>query len=520
MTPRTRGFLILALITFSSIQGAYAEKYCLRARCKKEKRLSPELALVRHAKSQYIGVCRDGKAVFDVPDGQVQTMQTMATAVESEIPAEQEQSKTLLISYSSPENKPSQETLQAAGLNVVEDYEKGSFLVVEPTQSVSAQTVETLMADEAVTYAAPNYIMSIQPLDPPPDPLATVAATVPNDPYLPQLWGMTNCGATKVWPSFHETPNVIVAVIDTGVDYTHPDLKDNMWVSSKGKHGYDFYDNDDDPMDEDNHGTHCAGTIAGSGNNGVGVVGVSWRTQIMAMRFLGADGSGSTSDAVKCIDWAVANGAHILSNSWAGPDSSQELYDAVSRAEKKGVLFIAAAGNTVNTGNNNDTRPFYPAALPQANIISVGAIDSNDARASFSHFGKQSVDIGAPGVSILSTTRNNSYNSFNGTSMATPHVAGAAALVWGKTFATPQQTTSQMTTVRDLIYTHARPIEALKGYWGQAAPAKVPGGVLDISFLQQTPSNNNSPGNTPQTRARFAENRMKVNPARLQELTR
>ena len=519
MMTRTRGFLILVLCVLSAMQGAYAEHFCLRAKCKKEKRLAPELALVRHAKSHYLGVCRDGKAVFDIPAGQVQTMQTMATNVDKEVPATEEQSKTLLISYTNAENKPSAETLQAAGLNVVEDYEKGSFLVVQPVHAVSAQTVETLMADEAVTYAAPNYIMSIQPLDPPPEPLASVASTVPNDPYLPQLWGMTNCGATKVWPSFHETPNVIVAVIDTGVDYSHPDLKDNMWVSKSGKHGYDFYDNDEDPMDEDNHGTHCAGTIAGVGNNGVGVVGVSWKAQIMAMRFLGPDGSGSTSDAVKCIDWAVANGAHILSNSWAGPDSSQELYDAVSRAEKKGVLFVAAAGNTINTGNNNDSHPYYPAALPQPNIISVGAIDSNNARGSFSHYGKQSVDIGAPGVSIMSTTRNNTYSSFNGTSMATPHVAGAAAMVWGKTFATPQQNASQMTTVRDLIYTNARPVEALKTYWGQAAPAKIPGGVLDISFLQQASPNNNSPGTPTQPRLRFAENRMRVNPARLRELT-
>ena len=309
------------------------------------------------------------------------------------------------------------------------------------------------------------------------------------------------------------SPNIIVAVIDSGVDYTHPDLKDNMW-SRGGQHGYDFYENDADPMDEENHGTHVAGTIAGVGNNGIGVVGVTWKAQIMALRFLGPDGSGATSDAVKCIDWAVDNGAHILSNSWGGPDNSPALAEAVARAESRGVLFIAAAGNTGGTGNNNDLRPSYPSSLSQANVISVGAIDENNARGSFSHYGKQSVDIGAPGVQILSTVRNNKYDTYSGTSMATPHVAGAAAMVWGSTFSTPTQTPAQMTKVRDLIYENARPVAALKDLWGQAAPAKVPGGVLDISFLSRTPSDG-TPPLTEVPRQRLVENRMIVDPARL-----
>ncbi len=514
MNLRTHRLLVPVCVLLVFIcQPLFAEEYCLCVKCGAEKRLSSELVLVRRAKSHYKGVCRDGRAVFEVPAGQEQAMRSMATSVDTEIPSSEMRSTRLLISYSSQDSKPSRETLNAAGLNVLQDYENGSFLIVEPQGAVNSGTVETLMADSAVAYVAPDYIMSIPQREVAEEIRPFNTDSLPNDPFLNKLWGMKNSGATKVWPLQHDSPNVIVAVIDSGVDYKHPDLKDNMW-SRGGKYGYDFYDNDTDPMDEENHGTHVAGTIAGTGNNGVGVVGVTWKAQIMALRFLGPDGSGATSDAVKCIDWAVNNGAHILCNSWGGPNNSTELAEAAARAERKGVLFIAAAGNTGGTGNNNDSRPNYPASLSQTNIISVGAIDESDARGSFSHYGKQSVDIGAPGVQILSTTRNNKYDTYSGTSMAAPHVAGAAALVWGSTFSTPTQTPAQMTKVRDLIYENARPVTALKELWGQAAPARVPGGVLDISFLSRTPTDD-TPPLTEVPRRRLVENRMIVDPARL-----
>ena len=515
MKLRTLRFLILiCFILVFTCQPLFAEKYCLRAKCKSEKRLSSELVFVRHAKSHFLGTCRDGKSVFEVPDGQVQSMRTMATNVDIEIPTVEERSIRLLISYSDQENKPSNETLKAAGLQMIQDYENGSFLIVEPQGAVTSGTVETLMADNAVAYVAPDYIMSIPQIEAAGEIRPSAADSASNDPYLNKLWGMKNSGATQAWPHIHDSAKVIVAVIDTGVDYRHPDLQDNMW-SRGGQHGYDFYEDDNDPLDQQNHGTHVAGTIAGIGNNGVGVVGVSWKAQIMALRFMGPDGSGSTSDAVKCIDWAVDNGAHILCNSWGGPDNSPELAEAVARAERKGVLFVAAAGNTGGTGNNNDQRPSYPSSLRSANVVSVGAIDEKDARGSFSHYGKQSVDIGAPGVDILSTVRNNKYDTYSGTSMAAPHVAGAAALVWGSTFSTPTQTPTQMIKVRDLIYENARPVAALKEFWGQAAPARVPGGVLDISFLSRSPSDGTPPP-TEVPRLRLVENRMIVDPARLQ----
>jgi len=517
MKLQTHRLLILVCVVLVfTCQPLSAEKHRLRATCRKEARLSPELVLVRRAKSRFMGVCRDGSSVYEVPDDQKQALRSMASSVDGVIPRDEVRSTRLLISYPNQNDKPSNETLQAAGLNLIQDYQNGSFLIVEPQGDVTAGTVEALMADDAVAHVAPDYIMSIPTIEAAGEVVPSTTSSGPNDPFLGKLWGMKNSGATQVWPRTHESPNIIVAVIDSGVDYRHPDLKDNMW-SRDGRHGYDFYDNDDDPLDEENHGTHVAGTIAGTGNNGVGVVGVTWKAQIMALRFLGPDGSGATSDAVKCIDWAVDNGAHILCNSWGGPQTSPELARAVARAESKGVLFVAAAGNTGGSGNNNDSRPSYPASLQQLNVISVGAIDESDARGSFSHYGKMSVDIGAPGVQILSTTRNNQYDTYSGTSMAAPHVAGAAALVWASTFTTPSQNPTQMMKVRDLICENARPVTALSNFWGHAAPAKVPGGVLDISFLARTPPND-TPSVPEVPRSRLAENRMVVAPARLRAI--
>jgi subtilisin family serine protease len=280
-----------------------------------------------------------------------------------------------------------------------------------------------------------------------------VTAT-PNDPSYGSLWGMNNTGqsggtadadidAPEAWDTARGTGTKIVAVIDTGVDYTHPDLAANMWrnagevagdgIDNDGNgiiddvFGADFANNDGDPMDDNNHGTHCAGTIGGVGNNGVGVVGVAWTTRIMALKFLTASGSGSTSNAIKCIDYAISKGASILSNSWGGGGYSSALEAAIVRSQQAGAVFVAAAGNSAL---NTDLSANYPSNYAVNNVISVAALDRNNNLASFSNYGATTVDLGAPGVSILSTTRNNTYSTFSGTSMATPHVAGAIAVFW------------------------------------------------------------------------------------------
>ena len=515
MLPRTIGFLVALLLVFLNPCLFAADRVAVKPKASRERRLAPELDLVRHVDCEFVGVCRRGKSMYNVSQEHSTRVQSMSVAVHDDPALVGIKGSRLLINYDAQAGKPAPATLQAAGLNLVEDYEHGSFLLVEPDGNITAHTVNTLLDDDAVLYAEPDYMVTTAPVSQVAEPQPTISSTVPNDPFLSQLWGMNSIRALQVWPTYRDSSKVIVAVIDTGVDYTHPDLKANMWKSADGKHGFDFFDDDDDPMDEQNHGTHCAGTIAGVGHNGVGVVGVNWKARIMAMRFLGPDGTGSTSDAVKCIDWAVANGAHILSNSWAGRETSPALVEAITRAEKRGVLFVAAAGNTEG-GNNNDNVPYYPAAHDNANIITVAAIDSKDAVGSFSHYGRKSVDIGAPGVQIVSTVRNNQYDRYDGTSMAAPHVAGAAALVWSKTVESPAQDPAQMMMVRDLIYANARAVPALKGLWGYTAPAKIPGGVLDISFLVTTPPGGwPSPIKIPAGRQTLVERRMKVDPSLL-----
>lgn len=327
--------------------------------------------------------------------------------------------------------------------------------------------VQRLASLGYVQYAEPDYTVH--------------AAVIPNDPLWGDLWGMTNIKAPQAWDTFTGDANFVVADIDTGVDRNHPDLAANMWtnpgeiagngIDDDGNgyiddiHGWDWAYNDNNPSDVNGHGSHTSGTIGAVGNNGVGVVGVNWNVKIMALKFLNDSGSGSTSNAIAALNYAVNKGVKVSNNSWGGGGYSQALYDAIENAKSVGHLFIAAAGNN---GTNNDTSPFYPASYNNDNLISVAAIDINDAKASFSNYGATTVDLGAPGVSIVSTTPNSSYSSYSGTSMATPHVAGAVAMVYALN---PTWTYGQ---VRDRILNTTRPIAALSG-------KTVTGGTLDLA---------------------------------------
>ena len=316
-----------------------------------------------------------------------------------------------------------------------------------------------------------------------PDYQRTLSSKVPNDTYFTNLWAMHNTGqsggvadadidAPEAWDLRTDSSNIIVAVIDTGVDYTHPDLAANIWVNTAEQsgipgvdddnngyiddiHGYDFYNTDGNPMDDHGHGTHVSGIIGAVGNNGQGVAGVCWKAKIMALKFLGSSGSGYDSDAIDCIEYAVQMGAKITSNSWGGGDYGQALKDAIDAAGAAGVLFVAAAGN--DYGNNNDINPAYPASYDCANIIAVLSTDSYDAISGFSNYGLTSVDLGAPGSSIYSCFPGGQYGYLNGTSMATPHVSGACALVWS---ANPYLSSS---AVKDIILETTYPLPALAG---------------------------------------------------------
>ncbi|MFB2879592.1 S8 family serine peptidase [Aerosakkonemataceae cyanobacterium BLCC-F46] len=336
---------------------------------------------------------------------------------------------------------------------------------------IKATSVENAIAtyrnSSIVEYIEPNYIVSLD-------------KTIPNDPSFNQLWGLNNTGQTggtadadidaaEAW-DLTTGSDVLVGVIDTGVDYNHPDLVDNIWtnpgeiagdgIDNDGNgfvddiHGYDFVNNDGDPFDDDGHGTHVAGTIAASGNNGTGVSGVNWSAKIMGLKFLDATGSGTTFGAIQAVEYSTMMGVQLTNNSWGGGGYSQALYDAIAAAGVAGQLFIAAAGND---SNDNDANPHYPSSYDLDNIIAVASTDHNDQLSGFSNFGQTSVDLAAPGSAIYSTTPGNTYSTYSGTSMATPHVSGVASLLWS------QFPGMSATQVKNRILNSVDPIAALDG---------------------------------------------------------
>ncbi|WP_455223189.1 S8 family serine peptidase [Kaarinaea lacus] len=361
------------------------------------------------------------------------------------------------------------------------------------------QVIEMYANDPNIEYVEPNYEVSIE--------------IQPNDNRFSELWGMHNIGQTggtpdadidapEAWDKFTGADSTIVAVIDTGVDYDHEDLADNMWVNideipdngldDDGNgyvddiYGYDFFNQDSDPFDDHGHGTHCAGTIAGLGDNVTGVTGVNWRTRIMALKFLAAGGYGYIEDAIEAVRYAISMGANIMSNSWGGGGYSQIMADAISDANDAGIVFIAAAGNN---STNNDAYAHYPASYHFPNVISVAATDHNDELATFSNYGIETVHLSAPGVNILSTVPlsgcvlcdASGYLSISGTSMATPHVAGAAALLLG------MQPELDPIDVRNLIMDTADRIENLSDKTISGARLNINSMISAIPSVQYLP---------------------------------
>ena len=308
-----------------------------------------------------------------------------------------------------------------------------------------------------VKYAEPDYLVK--------------ALSTPNDFRYQDgsLWNLHNTGiyggvvgadihAAEAWNIRYTATGVIVAVIDTGVRYTHEDLAINMWqnpgesgtwkpginksanrLDDDGDgyvddvHGINAILGTGDPADDYGHGTHVSGIIGGVGNNTVGITGVAWRVPIMACKFINPQGEGSISDAITCISYARQKGAKIINASWGGYGfTSTALYEAIDSARQAGIIFVAAAGND---NNNNDVNPLYPACYNLDNIIAVAATDRTDHRAFFSNYGARTVALGAPGSPIFSCWNgsNSDYRYNDGTSMAAPHVAGACALVWART---------------------------------------------------------------------------------------
>jgi subtilisin family serine protease len=312
-----------------------------------------------------------------------------------------------------------------------------------------AQIAQDLTHDRRVQAVEANLIYRLD-------------ATVPNDPDFPRLYGLRNEGAssgvvgadlgmTTAWDYSTGSSSVVIGIIDSGVDFNHPDLAANIWknpgesgVDSSGQdrstngvdddgngyvddwQGWDFFNNDNNPMDDNSHGTHVAGTIGGQGNNGRGVVGVNWSVSMVPIKVFSASGESSADVLIKGIDYATSLGVVATNNSWGGGAFSDAMLAAIQRAQSRNILFVAAAGNN---SSNNDAVAHYPSSYDVPNIIAVASTDRRDLLSSFSNYGVKSVHVAAPGSDIWSTTPNNSYGLKSGTSMATPHVTGLVALL-------------------------------------------------------------------------------------------
>ena len=298
--------------------------------------------------------------------------------------------------------------LNAIDAQVVERLALPGLVRVELEPGTSLVESEAALERRSdIRYAEPNYRYSLH--------------ATPNDPRFNELWGLDQANdadidAPEAWNLTTGSDAVTVAVVDTGVDYTHPDLAPNMVP------GWDFFDNDSDPTDTVGHGTHVAGTIGARGDNALGVTGVNWRVKVMPLR-VGGSNDLSLAAVVEAFRYACTHGARVVNGSFGGVGSSTAIHDAI--ASCPGTLFVFSAGNSAS---NNDARPMFPCNDPSRNVVCVAASNQNDQLAPFSNYGA-SVELAAPGTGILSTYPGNSYAIFDGTSMAAPHVAGAAALV-------------------------------------------------------------------------------------------
>lgn len=374
-----------------------------------------------------------------------------------------------------------EKTLGSGSVKEVRDFMTDTQLKVVHLSNENKSlrsVIDALNAEPSVLYAEPNYVVHAFDLN--------QSGTTPNDTDFAKLWGMSNTGQSdsahqagksgadiNVMPLWAKgitgSKDIIVAVIDTGIEWTHPDLKDNLYtnqaeVAGNGKdddgngfvddvHGYNFSDHTANSSDDHSHGSHCAGTIGGVGNNGKGVAGVNWSVRLLPVKFLSASGSGSTEGAIEAVNYARLMKVNVMSNSWGGGSFSQALKDSISLANDAGILFVAAAGND---GSNNDSRATYPAGYDLPNVLAVAATDNRDTLASFSNYGNRTVHVAAPGVNIYSSVKGGTYATYSGTSMATPHVAGIAALLMS---ANPTWTFSD---VKDRLIKTSDPVAGLR----------------------------------------------------------
>ena len=348
---------------------------------------------------------------------------------------------------------------------------------IDDLDDVDAETVANEYRKlPEVEYA--EAVFEIQADDFAPSPVT------PSDPQFSSQWALRNDGsrggtkgadisATYAWTVTTGSDKVVVAVLDSGVDYTHTDLASNIWIRPNNVpayedrelgtiqdfHGFNAVDDSADPMDDNGHGTHCAGIIGAEGGNDIGITGVNWKVQIMPLKFMNKSGYGTTKAAIEAINYVIDRkkagvNVRVISASWGSTQKSRALEDVIRKAGEAGILFVAASGNA---STNNDRSPHYPSSYNLPNVISVAALDRNDQLATFSNYGVKSVAIAAPGVDILSTWLGDEYEEKSGTSMATPVISGVAALIVAHN---PNISVDQL---REKILASVDPLDSLKG---------------------------------------------------------
>ncbi len=382
---------------------------------------------------------------------------------------------TVLIRFKDTSDTATRDSIcRKVGLGAMQTYSLVPGLALVHVAGNPMDAIAMLKSNPSIDYIEPNYMYYRQ--------------ATPNDPMFSQLWGMNQAAnndidAPEAWDIYTGDPNYRIAVIDTGIDFNHPDLQGNIWVNpgeiandgiDNDGNGYiddvsgwdftgtglgtKFVNGDNNPQDGDGHGTHVSGTIAGKGNNGIGVAGVVWGAKIVPLKFLDDTGGGSTANAILAVDYCRINGIKLSNNSWGGGGSSTALRNAISNAGAADHLFVAAAGNS--SLNIDGLIKSYPASYNLANQINVAATTATGGLASFSNYGRTSVHVGAPGNAIVSTystsiTGSTGYASLSGTSMAAPHVTGVAALLRGRM---PGWTVAQ---VKSAILSTVKPLSSL-----------------------------------------------------------
>lgn len=377
-------------------------------------------------------------------------------------------SEEYIIRYEYSKKTEVQSALLAYGETKPINVKFGSFYKLNSKAELSQQEINNIQNISGVKYIEINQVYTTQ-VEP-----ENIAEKF--DPKFYQQWGLKNTGtnsgsifkpgkvgedinAEKAWELETGSEDIVIAVIDTGIQVDHADLRDNIYINEAelngtegvdddgngmidDYHGYNFYADSTDANDDNGHGTHCAGVIGAIHDNFKQIKGVMKNVKLMPVKFLNAQGSGTLEGAMKAIDYATHMNVHIMSNSWGGGGFSEALKEAIDAAEAKGIIFTAAAGNS---RNDNDKWAAYPASYENENIISVGAMDPNGTKASYSNYGKTTVDIFAPGSNIISTYLNDRVKSLSGTSMATPHVSGIVGLLLS------QNRTLSATEIRELL---------------------------------------------------------------------